>query len=195
MQVSWLWWVFNNLLHGIDDVRMCGLDQIVELSNNRSVVEVQVEEWVWCLWLWNQLRLVGRTRWVTLIFNVEAQILHYLNYWLELLIAMTYEYTIINIDHKYYITLVEYAIIYEWWLEANGSQFLHKVWVPYSPCLLLSINVSEKLEHMVVGVIRCYLDALWKFHLDVMLDWCMWICHDKVNLAKGQKEYDAKNYN
>jgi hypothetical protein len=37
------------------------------------------------------------------------------------------------------------------------------------------------------------LDALWKFHVDVHLDWSLWISHNKIALAKSPTEDDAKN--
>jgi hypothetical protein len=37
------------------------------------------------------------------------------------------------------------------------------------------------------------LDTLWKFHVDVHLDWSLWISHNKIDLAKSPTEDDDKN--
>jgi hypothetical protein len=60
--------------------------------------------------------------------------------------------------------------------------------------LLLSINVLERLHDVVLGVTGHNLDALGQFHIDVCLDWSLRVGHNKVNLAKGPTENDAKHY-
>ena len=59
--------------------------------------------------------------------------------------------------------------------------------------LFLTLYVLLQLQHVILGVPVWGLDALWKFHVDVHLDWSLWISHNKIALAKSPTEDDAKN--
>ncbi len=59
--------------------------------------------------------------------------------------------------------------------------------------LLLTIDVLFQLQYVIFGVPVRGLYTLWKFHVDVHLDWSLWISHNKINLAKSPTEDDAKN--
>jgi hypothetical protein len=37
------------------------------------------------------------------------------------------------------------------------------------------------------------LNPLWQFHIDVHLNWSLWICHNQVHLSKGPSENDSKD--
>jgi hypothetical protein len=37
------------------------------------------------------------------------------------------------------------------------------------------------------------LNPLWQFHIDVHLNWSLWICHNKVQLSKGPTKDDSKD--
>jgi hypothetical protein len=37
------------------------------------------------------------------------------------------------------------------------------------------------------------LNPLWQLHIDVHLDWSLWISHNKVHLSKGPAENDSKD--
>ncbi len=50
--------------------------------------------------------------WVTLIFNVESQTLHFLDDSLKLLIVVSYEDTVVYVDHENDVTAEEYTVIY-----------------------------------------------------------------------------------
>ena len=66
--------------------------------------------------------------------------------------------------------------------------------VPYSPSLLLTINVLQELEHVVLGVASFGLNPLRKFHVDVRLNGSLGVSHNEVNLTKSPAEDDAHNY-
>jgi hypothetical protein len=37
------------------------------------------------------------------------------------------------------------------------------------------------------------LNPLWQLHIDVHLDWSLWISHNKVHLSKDPAENDSKD--
>jgi hypothetical protein len=36
------------------------------------------------------------------------------------------------------------------------------------------------------------LHPLWQLHIDVYLNWSLWISHNKAHLSKGPTEYDSE---
>jgi hypothetical protein len=59
--------------------------------------------------------------WVTLIFNIESQVLYLLDNTLELSAVIAYKYVVIHVHHKDDVAMVEHTVIYERWVKANGS--------------------------------------------------------------------------
>jgi hypothetical protein len=50
-----------------------------------------------------------------------------------------------------------------------------------------------QLQHVILEIPMLGLDPLWQFHVDVHLDWSLWIRHNKVHLSKGPTGNDTKD--
>jgi hypothetical protein len=169
----------GNLVHSIHDIWARGLSQVVQLANNRAVVEIQINRRRIFVsmkqlsdFFWDRLSLgiiqanilddgvnesllsefIGSILhllnvhtniigWMALILNVETCFLDLTNGCLEFLIIWSKKYAIINIDHENNVSSEEHTVINHGGFVSKGNQLLHQVLIPYSACLLLTINI------------------------------------------------------
>jgi hypothetical protein len=62
---------------------------------------------------------------MALVFDIESQILNFLDNGLELRVIVPYENAVVYVDHENDVIAEEHTVINMRWTEANGFQFLN----------------------------------------------------------------------
>ena len=126
--------------------------------------------------------------WVTLVFHVEADVAQFIDNAIKLLIRFSNKGSVVNVHNECDVVMIENAFINQRLLEADGMQFVDKMFVPNSTGLLLTIEIVPKLQNMVSGVSMACFNTIWKLHIHVYFTGRLWVCHDKINLLCNKQK-------
>ena len=104
--------------------------------------------------------------------------------------------TVVNINNEYDIAAIKHTIIYQGWCETDLPQLFDEKSVPNSACLLLTVDVREQFQDVVLGVGALDFDALREFHKHIHFYGSLRVSHDEVDLAecpaKEETEHDEQ---
>jgi hypothetical protein len=131
--------------------------------------------------------------WVTLVFNIEASILNVMDGLPELFIVESKEDAIINVHHENDVVLVEDTIINQQCLVSKGGELGDQELIPHATNLLLTIDILQELEDIVLGISLSNLHSLGKLHVHVTLNWGLRIGHDEDTLTEGPAAENAND--
>ena len=102
--------------------------------------------------------------------------------------------TVVDIDNKNNIAAIKYTLVHQGWCETDLPQLFDEKSVPNLACFLLTVDVCEQFQDVVLGVGALDFDALWEFHKHIHFYGSLRVSHDEVDLvecpAKKKTEHD-----
>jgi len=119
-------------------------------------------------------------RYIFLNCEVKASILHVLDNLVELSKILTGQDGVTSVQDIDALASCENTFISVALMEPNGLELVDKVLISNSACLFLSIDILVDLKNIVTRTIK--LKTLWNLHVHVTFDFCLGVCHNKVNL-------------